>query len=161
MLHDWGRGRLPYFRLPPDDGSVPLALPPEGKALQSLPALAELPDELRACKQDMRELESHVQAARDALERAEAGGDGSDVEDVARDGDAESLSVDGDDDDASRGAGDDVSDAREEEAAEAEEADEGARGAPGRAAKPRKAAAGGGSPRPGGVQWDDVFDDDE
>lgn len=163
VLHDWGRGRLPYFCLPPDDGSAPL--PAEGKALQALPALAELPEELRAFKQDMRELEPHVAAAKRSLEQAEAGGDGSDVEEEREDDD---------DDDAhpakrARGAGGEEESGEEEEADDDDDEEEsgekrGASPADGtgrQAAKRRRVGGGGGAAAPGGVHWEEVFDDQD
>lgn len=138
VLHDWARGRLPHFCLPPDDGAAAAAaLPAEGRALAALPPLAELPEELRAVRQDMRELEPHVAAATETLERAEAGGDGSDVEEE-------------------RTRGDDGDEGEEGEAAAAAAA---AGESAGQARKRRRSEGGasGGS----AVQWDEVFDGED
>ncbi|KAJ1635094.1 NUC091 domain-containing protein [Pavlovales sp. CCMP2436] len=166
VIFDYLRGRLPYFTLPPDDGEGKAVVPADTLALQSLPALPELPDDF-APRQDMRELEPHVTAATEKLERGEA--DGEDVSDVEEDDEA--------DEEAAAAARPGARPARKSLGVEAVAADGGkpggegwleAGGGGGRKAKrgrDGKGKAAGTAAKPAAadsvVRWDEVFDDEE
>mmetsp|Transcript_11058 Transcript_11058/g.37638 ORF Transcript_11058/g.37638 Transcript_11058/m.37638 type:complete len:154 (-) Transcript_11058:91-552(-) len=133
VITDWLRGRLPYFELPEESPAA------EGKAeARDTP---DVPEGIKAMRQDMHELEPHVEAAAAEVQKR-AGLD----EDDLSDDDAEAELAAGADDGGPEGSADGGEGSGEEEG---EEADAEARGAP---AEPVDHTS---------IKWEDVFDDDD